>query len=82
MAILISTNTIREGILTMDDHEMTILSDQTIQVGDSINSPLHVNRDTRQHVNLMVDEILEERKSRGDWKTEPPTWRRLKYHRA
>jgi hypothetical protein len=78
----ISINTIREGILTMSDEVMTIITDQDIEVGDTLNSELHQKRDTRTPIDFIVNEVVEKRKSRGDWKTEPPTWYKIKYLRA
>lgn len=61
---------------------MTIITDQEIKAGDVINSPLHIIKDTADFINFKVVAIIEQRKSKGDWKVEPPMWVKIKYIRA
>lgn len=81
MIIDITINTSREGILTMKENELTLITDQIIAEGDILHSPLHKQKDNSP-VDIVVEEVVEERRSRGTWKEEPPIWRKIKYHKV
>lgn len=78
MKIEINIHNCREGILTTSPDILTIISDQEISAGDVLEHPLYSSR----KIELVCDEILEERPSVGQWKTmPPPLWRKIKYHK-
>jgi hypothetical protein len=68
MKIEINTNNCREGILTTAPDTLTIISDQEISAGDTLDHPVYLSK----RIELVVDEVLEERPSVGQWKTMPP----------
>jgi hypothetical protein len=71
MPVIISINSCREGILTMGSDIMTIITDQQITVVDVIHSDLHRNKDNFP-IDIHVDDVIETRPSRGNWKNTPP----------
>ena len=67
----ISINSIREGILTITGNELTVITDQQIDKGDVLRSILHKRVDNTPQ-DILVDQVMEERPSKGDWKDAPP----------
>lgn len=68
----------REGILTITPPYFTCISDQAISSGDVIMHPQY-SKVINGNVNtFVVNEVTEERPSRGDWKDkEPSTFRKI-----
>ena len=70
----------REGILTVNKTHLTCISDQVISNGDVLLHPQYTRISGDGVSTFVVDEIDEERPSRGDWEKPPPsTFRRIKF---
>lgn len=70
----------REGILTTHPSYFTCISDQKITKGDIILHPQYSKVVGGDVFTFVVDDVLEERHSRGDWKDKlPSTFRKLSF---
>jgi len=71
----------REGILTVNKTHLTCISDQPISNGDALLHPQYARIVTDGVSAFVVDDIEEERLSRGEWQTTPSTFRKIKFKR-
>lgn len=70
----------REGILTVSPQHFTCISDQKICAGDVIMHPQYSKVKDGDVFTFVVDDVLEERPSRGDWKDkQPSTFRKVSF---
>lgn len=71
----------REGILTIDNKNslFSCISDQKICEGDVIMHPEYSKVLDGDVQTFVVESILEERPSRGEWKSTPSTWRNISF---
>lgn len=70
----------REGILWLNKDSFSCISDQEIKKDDIILHPQYSKVNNGDVFTFVVDEILEERPSKGDWKgKQPSTWRNVKF---
>lgn len=70
----------REGILTINQSLFTCISDQKICAGDVIMHPQYSKVKDGDVFTFVVDNVIEERPSRGDWKDkQPSTFRKISF---
>lgn len=69
----------REGILTVNKTHLTCISDQEINKGDYLLHPQYTRVVGDGVSTFMVDDIEEERPSRGEWNGTPSIFRKVKF---
>lgn len=80
--VKINVQNSREGILTIDKDYFTCISDQAILENDVILHESYTKLVGVDVNTIVVDRIVEERPSKGDWKDKvPTTWRKCEYTR-
>ena len=77
--IKFNINNSREGILTIGKDTFTCISDQSILNGDVILHIQYAKVVNGDVLCMAVDEVIEQRPSRGEWETSPSTFRRIKF---
>jgi hypothetical protein len=80
--VKMSIHNYREGILTKNEKFFTCISDQCISDGDIILHPQYSKVIDGNVATMVVDQVVEERPSKGEWKNnKPSTFRNCSYKR-
>lgn len=80
--VKINISNSREGILTVTPPYFTCISDQYICKGDVIMHPQYSKVINGNVFTFVVNEVIEERPSKGDWKGKTPsTFRKLSFEK-